>query len=353
MILTPPVIAGMDETVFNIVVTVVVYVAYIAFEAAKRKREGGPSIADELVQIEALHQLIETRARQLAHHTGWQRVVAPVWNNVLAPKVGGLYGWAQRLAVEDDGTGGWQLAHRREQLAWLREQLDELAGAAHGEAPVWLGSALYIALDELSGEVTAAFPAYPDPDIVLRGITDREELQHLYAAWAATLFGDVATAVLDKSTARGALRQIEAMPGSHEAHEAGQPPDWVRGVALAYVLGVPFRSQAPDGEIVGRSSMETRFGLPASIVEEDITALCRRLVQRPYAALGGHTLLALVDSVAHHRVPAQPAVIPATHRAPPARKRVVKPAKQARRTVSRRSRQAVREAIVLSEIVRI
>ena len=85
------VLAG-DDTVFNIVVTVLVYVAYLVFEASKRKREAGPSIDDELVQVQVLEQLIDVRAGQLAQYPVWQGVVAPIWHHVLAPKVSGLLG---------------------------------------------------------------------------------------------------------------------------------------------------------------------------------------------------------------------------------------------------------------------
>ncbi len=379
-------ILASDDSIINIVIAAVFYVGYSLWEAYQKRQESGPGLGDEIAEIREFIQHLETRAQQLAHYGTWRRVSGPLWIHILMPKAQGLLGYAHRLGETDPDGAGWKLAHRREQLEWLADQLDDLARSEHGEIPPWVGSALYIALDELSGEVGSAFTAYPDADILARGVANRADLQHLYAAWAPTLFPDIATAVLDETSAREALGYIETTMGAHEALEAGEPPEWVRGAVIAQVLGQKFRGHAPSGELIIRSSSGQRFALPEEIVAEDLAEITRRLHRRGYASLGGRTLETVRDSSVARAPQPQPQPTPKAAPAPkPAKKpaqvraHVVKhkaakqrqpaaakqaktaklaparqpgKARQPRRRATSRSTE-VREAIVLSEILRI
>jgi hypothetical protein len=189
------------------------------------------------------------------------------------------------------------------------------------------------------------------------GNIDRSTLQHMYAAWAPTLFGDVASAMLDPEPVRAELHGLET--GRGWISPPAEPPDFLRGVAMAAALQVPFRGHAPDDELLITSSLGHQFAMPEAVLREDIHQLATLLARRRWAALGNRTLEAVTEyeTIAAPLMEAKKAAAPRPVKAStprPATPPVAGRARKPRPTGARRSlKRRAREAIVIGEVLRL
>ncbi len=352
------------DSLWEIFLAIVFYAIYAVIEARKQANEEPESPEVEAAHARVLRARLEATEQVLGSGPGW-RVVGPVWRHVLLPKVLGLINMA-----EGSSALTWQLGLRRERLEYLADELERHALAAHAGEGTWIGAALWIALAELEQEGQRVFPAYPDADAIARQKTiTRESLQHLYAAWAYELVPDVITAVLDPTLARAQLRLLEEDRTAAQSADNGEPPPYLRGVAIGRALGTSYRGHAPGKELVIATSLGSRFALPEEILRADVEAITDRLVRRAWSGLGNRTLAQLAGRAepaarrpapriarppARSVAPARPAVKPPA-RSKRRRRRKVDPAyaQSAAVAVRRPTRAQLREAIVLGEVLRL
>ena len=308
------ILLGIEDQIGTIVM-VLAYLGYAVWEAARKKRaQQGQLTGEQLAaQVGELTAQAESVGQNMALDPAFRSSVGIVWSEVLIPKLRALQGWASGLGADADLTTLHNIERRAGMLTNLMQSLLRHAQREDG----WVGMVLYVSLDELRQEVQSRFSAYPNLDVLGAHELTRGVMQHVYAAWAPTLFGDVATAALDPASAREALRSLEQMPSSHIGRP-GEPPDHLRGLVLAQVLGEHFRVPIPDGAYVLTTPMGRGIRLPANVLIEDIEPIVKRLAQGHLAALGGRSLAQLAGKPLAERAPLVkvPAPRPAPVRAP-------------------------------------
>jgi hypothetical protein len=311
-----------------------------------------PSATSQLPEqeLDQIHKLakhidgLETWLTQLPTHCRW---ALPIVRHVLKPQVAHLMWQASEVIQNPSIDAAFLVQRQRVQLSSLTHRLGQETQVIQdgGRPEVWVGQALLDGLPELASECIDLVPAWPSMEILAQVNLTREELQHVYAAWAPQVFADVSTAILVPERAQIALNAIASAANANRARGAEIP--WViRGHVLSEALKTSFNAPGGHGDLAITLTDEQTYAVPTAIVAKDIRALVRHMLSESFDMLGSKRLAELVF--------AEEKKAPATPKVEIASAYTIQPSKIAH---SRRKRQSmkhvVRDAILINEIYRI